>query len=128
MRPEGGSGSEQPAEERGGGGRSRAGSLGLKCGKDLGEEEILEKEVGLGQGGVVPLGSWAGVEQGRAYRDGAVGPGNPWRLGLSSSLEEARLCPFEPLPWASTPRDLVRVKVTAITFELQTVPQGPGKP
>ena len=47
LRPGGGSGSEQPAEERDGGGRSRARSLGLKCGKDQGEEEILEKEAGL---------------------------------------------------------------------------------
>ena len=40
-----------PAEERGGRGRSRARSQWLKCGKYLGEEELLEKEAGLGRGG-----------------------------------------------------------------------------
>ena len=39
-----------PAEERGGRGRSRARSQWLKCGKYLGEEELLEKEAGLGAG------------------------------------------------------------------------------
>ena len=92
------------AEERGTGGRSRARSKGLNCGKELGEEELLggpgagwgaatsRVRRGWGAAGAGPPG-----EQGGADRDGAVGLGNPRRLGLSSSMAEARLCPFEPL-------------------------------
>ena len=55
-----------PAEERGGRGRSRARSQWLKCGKYLSEEELLEKEAGLGQG-------WAGL--GRGGATGGAGRG-----------------------------------------------------
>lgn len=41
---------------------------------------------------------WSHQRQGVADKDGAVGPGNPRRVGLSSFMAEARLCPFESLP------------------------------
>ena len=40
---------------------------------------------------------WSHLRWGGADRDGAVGLGNPWAVGLFSFIVEARLYPFQPL-------------------------------
>ena len=82
------------AEERGGGERSRARSLGLKCGKHLGEEELLEKEAG--RGGAGRGEATRGAERG--LQGWSCGPGEHTEAGLSSCMAKPRVCPFESVP------------------------------
>ena len=47
-------------------------------------------------------GGWSHWRRGGADRIEVVGPGDPQRVGLSSFIAEARLCPSESLPEASS--------------------------
>ena len=95
------------AEERGGGRRNRARSLGLKGGKDLDEEELLEKEAG-----------WGGAGEGGATGGGvgltglklwAQGTHREWACPASWQRPDcALLSPCQRRPV----RETVRVKVT----------------
>lgn len=102
------------------------GVWGWKCGKDLGEgRRFWRRRWGWGRAGWCPWG--AGLEWSRAELIGmelwAQGTHGGWACPAPWRTPD---CALEPLPWALHSRDLVRVKVTAITFELQTVPQGQG--
>ena len=84
-----------------------------ECGKDGAEVEILEKDstqgwgraelgqkgawLGLGRGWAWLWVGWSHQRKGMADKDGAVGPGIPRRVSLSSFMAEARLCPLESL-------------------------------
>lgn len=61
-------------EERGGGRRNRARSQRLKCGKDLGEKELLEKEAGWGEAGP----GWSHHRRGEADRIEVQGTHGEW--------------------------------------------------
>ena len=64
-------------------------SKGLKCGKDQGEEKLLEK--GAGRGGVEPPGEWGWGRAGAGLIGAPRGWGLGWgRVGRSHQGERGR--------------------------------------
>ena len=100
--PEGGPGSERSGGKEEGRWEEQGEESGAEAPPHLGEEALLEKEALLvneaGRGEAERSGVEPPGERSRAYSNGAVGLGSPRRLGLSSSMAEPRLCPFESVP------------------------------